>query len=551
MSASVATEFGLEDASRAHASVPSRLPWRVPSAFTLFALGSFGVYAVFAYLLAIQDHVFIGDAISRMANTEYVLYSRNPHLAAVGFFWPPLQNFAEIPFMLVLRPLHLALWSGGLTTAIGGTACIVLWKRIFGQLGLPPVLAGILLILWAFNPWILLYSSNGMVDIFLLTCELATMSFLLSWAETGSPAMLLSAGVVCGLAFGFRYESVPLAVAGALYIGVVWAAKYRGDFDRLEGEALAFVSPIVYAAAIWVFANWLLEGSPLHFLSVYTSGYPTVLINGKVQPVAASPSSAVHMAYHSLVGSAEYILLRSEYYFPAVAVMGVAAIIVGVMRRRVMTLVILVMPLAVLAFQMSGLYGGTVIGLFRYFSSSLLVGFFLSAFLLVQLRGWRARRTVTTAGIVLVLVAAALSVPSTGYWMTQTFSQNDESRFVQALEGKQDSFAAADRWGADREMARYIDSLHLHPGSILTDTTTSYAVFAYSERPTVFVIPSDYDFQGLFAELPTLHTYVLVTTRSSPVSLLFTQTYPDLLKGRATWARLEKKIGPWALYRVK
>ena len=38
-----------------------------------------------------------GDAWSRITNAYYVLYSRDPHLAAIGFIWNPLPSLMAIP----------------------------------------------------------------------------------------------------------------------------------------------------------------------------------------------------------------------------------------------------------------------------------------------------------------------------------------------------------------------------------------------------------------------------------------------------------------------
>ena len=51
-------------------------------------------------LLDFKYHAFPPDAFSRMANGFYILYSRDPHLAAVGFVWEPLQSIADMVFLL-------------------------------------------------------------------------------------------------------------------------------------------------------------------------------------------------------------------------------------------------------------------------------------------------------------------------------------------------------------------------------------------------------------------------------------------------------------------
>ena len=54
---------------------------------------------VLAYFLFFVWHIGNSDALSRTANAYYVLYSRDPHLAAIGFVWPPLSSI----FLIHLR----------------------------------------------------------------------------------------------------------------------------------------------------------------------------------------------------------------------------------------------------------------------------------------------------------------------------------------------------------------------------------------------------------------------------------------------------------------
>jgi len=55
-----------------------------------------------AWLIS-QDIIF-PDSMSRVANGYYVVFSRDPHLAAIGFVWNPLPSLAAIP-LLLLSPL--------------------------------------------------------------------------------------------------------------------------------------------------------------------------------------------------------------------------------------------------------------------------------------------------------------------------------------------------------------------------------------------------------------------------------------------------------------
>src|SRR5512138_1944283 len=57
------------------------------------------------------------DAVSRVANGYYVLFSRDPHLAAVGIVWNPLPSLVLLP-LLPLGALVPALVRDGLVAAL-------------------------------------------------------------------------------------------------------------------------------------------------------------------------------------------------------------------------------------------------------------------------------------------------------------------------------------------------------------------------------------------------------------------------------------------------
>lgn len=72
---------------------------------------SAGIY--FSYVLGYMHT----DALSRVANAFYVLYSRDPHLGAIGFIWNPLPSLLEM-VILLLYPIFPALATYGLAAII-------------------------------------------------------------------------------------------------------------------------------------------------------------------------------------------------------------------------------------------------------------------------------------------------------------------------------------------------------------------------------------------------------------------------------------------------
>src|SRR5690349_4617983 len=65
---------------------------------TILFVISFGISMTLAMYMRSLDVFFI-DSLSRTANAFYVLFSRDPHLAAVGFVWNPLPSLIQLPLL--------------------------------------------------------------------------------------------------------------------------------------------------------------------------------------------------------------------------------------------------------------------------------------------------------------------------------------------------------------------------------------------------------------------------------------------------------------------
>ena len=90
--------------------------------------GIVGLLCLATYLTVavLLDFVFLvlpGDAVSRMANGFYVLYSRDPHLAAIGFVWNPGQSIADL-VPLLFNHLWPALASHDMAGSIVSALCM-------------------------------------------------------------------------------------------------------------------------------------------------------------------------------------------------------------------------------------------------------------------------------------------------------------------------------------------------------------------------------------------------------------------------------------------
>ncbi len=66
------------------------------------------LYAGVGYWLQVKNGYILGDALSRVQSAQSVIFSRDPHLAAIGFIFTPLTAIVQIP-MIALSPIWPAL----------------------------------------------------------------------------------------------------------------------------------------------------------------------------------------------------------------------------------------------------------------------------------------------------------------------------------------------------------------------------------------------------------------------------------------------------------
>ena len=70
----------------------------LPSAPTVLFVVALAYFTAIAAVLTFHYGSIMGDAESRVADAWYVFFTRDPHLAAIGFVWNPLPSILVMPF---------------------------------------------------------------------------------------------------------------------------------------------------------------------------------------------------------------------------------------------------------------------------------------------------------------------------------------------------------------------------------------------------------------------------------------------------------------------
>ncbi|MFZ0835775.1 MAG: hypothetical protein WAM92_22440 [Mycobacterium sp.] len=135
------------------------------------------VYLGVGYWLQVQHGFIMGDSLSRVFAAQSVLFSRDPHLAAIGFIFTPLTAMVELPAILVSplwAPMTERAFAGTIMSAIFMAGAVIQILAIGTDRGLPRWYALTIAILFAANPMIVFYGSNVMSE--------APFIFFIVWA---------------------------------------------------------------------------------------------------------------------------------------------------------------------------------------------------------------------------------------------------------------------------------------------------------------------------------------------------------------------------------
>ncbi|MFN8032189.1 MAG: ABC transporter [Mycobacterium sp.] len=534
---------------------------------------AFAVYVAVGYWLQVRNGFILGDALSRVSAAQSVLFSRSPHLAAIGFIFTPLTAMVQIP-VIAASPLFPALaanaFAGSIMSAAFMAGAVVQILSMGIDRGLPRWYAMTIAVLFAVNPMIIFYGSNGMSE--------APFIFFISWAvrrlimwmvDDDVHHLVAAGGIAMGLAYLTRYDAVACVAAAGFVVGITTYLRARRAprFRRALLDLMLVSAPGFVAFIGWAAASWLITGEAF---AQFTSQYGNAAILKQSGAVQAGPVSGL------LFAAACTALLA-----PTLIPLGVW---VGVIRWGRPNWTMLIPPVAVygaaLAFQALTFAAGSTFPFLRFYIIAIPFAACLAmlavpdgAFVKPKRRGRNApapsalSSTRTASGYAAAAVALAVGLPVTAWGMSLPRYAPQEYALGAVLNPAPDSVSPrkavehriARTFSTERAIAAYLDNLELPHSSVITDTVYGFAIVAASRNPRTFVVPSDPDFVRLLNN-PSGNgiKYLLAVPPSGRgVSDALNQRYPTLYDTGADVATLELEIPNdgdgqpnWRLYRV-
>ncbi|MFN8522892.1 MAG: hypothetical protein U0821_07260 [Chloroflexota bacterium] len=507
-------------------------------------------YSALSIGLAVGIGYHDPDSLSRTAHADFSVFGRDPHLAAIGFVWTPLATLAQIPLLLLLRPLGYPQLAGEITSVAATVATLWVFDAYARHRGVFAWLRRPLILLYAVHPLIVLQAIDGLAEApFILTISLMAICTAL-WVKNRRPVLLGGTGLLCAAAFLIRYESLPAALAIGAIVAAVHVRRAWRTLWPMVADMLVFGAPLAYTIALWIFLSWQILGEPLYFAAgPYSNRTMTEYIRSTVYE-SHPLYGLLHPLYLNVMGSLEYALDRTAMlslaFFVAIPlVAGLAAA-----SRSAASLAMLGLWLAFPLFAAAQLFQGQSEGWLRYYLYGVPGSVFLAieAFAVAK----RDRLLDSLLGLLLLLSMAISAVVALGA-VTDPKIGRMEYAILAHVAGKPYDEGAFTTFPAERELARWVDDLP-EGSTVLVDAVTGFPISLFTRHPERLIVTPNRDFEAILATPLGRADHLLIRTPGSVVSMAdrarLLIVHPELIEGSTPWALLERQVGNWQVFKV-
>lgn len=480
----------------------------------VFVVGTI-VYFVIGYWLVSRMHVVGFETLDRLNRALMIWYNEPPKLASVGFDYPPLSVLLLAPFTVV-RVFASSLVVVPLVSAIFGGFTLMLFNTMLRRSQVVFPVRAITLVLVGFNPLVVMYAANGSRNFLWLAFVVAALGALFAWYVTADIRFVMIAGLSYAVASLTGYGSLTFFVLSLIMIAAI-LSRLGADGTEVEGTAVGFAAPTMYAIALWTIFNLILLFEPFNWLTD-----------------SSDTAASAPIGDWSLLDLAKATIELVFYGAPIAIVVLPALIFAGIARRNGFALWLgLMLAVSILTPALAVLLGLT--------DSPMVMSNALTIFLVAVIGAlWLARSagegSMLVAGI--LIVGLLLSIPWTFNAMETFKHQGLERAFHDAVSTRESQEGATTVDGStvgydnEEEMAEYIlDNIDVED-SILTDNASTGPVMLFTGHPEYFfdrVDQSDGPWRRA-ARNPAAHVDYMLLTRNIDNDIL-SRLYADAANG--------------------
>jgi Dolichyl-phosphate-mannose-protein mannosyltransferase len=473
-----------------------RRHWEIWALAVLSAL----LYLIAAVWMRYTMHYTIGDSLARTADAEYVLFSRDPHLGALGSVWLPLPAFIQIPFVLLLKPFGQVELAGPVSTALCTVATTLIIVRLCRVLDLGRAATFAIALAWAANPVTAFYAANGMSEASSFVFIALAMLGYLGWIRLSRTSYLVILGIGLAGAVLCRYEAVGLVPVMALL-----AAWERKGLRLSLCTMLIVALPAFCAFMLWILSSLILRGDAFFSFKALSA------IGGRPTYSPWLPSQ------HEVLGTLVFAARWTIIFGPLLAVL---VLMLARWGRNRGTLGILA---AAGVFPMTHvllLLEGKSWGLPRYFATAALFAAIAAAWLASAGPRTRWLRAGWQGAVVAVLLVGAVTGPIALTSPVATTVEAEARIFGSFNTSQPQAKASGQNFTAWRIVAADLDPLLAHGKRVLVDTNQGFPLVLFSRYPSGFVIPSDRDFESILADPTGRVDYALIFAQAGALDVV-------------------------------
>jgi hypothetical protein len=501
-------------------------------------------YATVAGFLDFRYEIFPPDAVFRMANGFYVLYSRHFHLAAIGFVWNPLTSVIDmVPLLLkdIWHPLVSRDVAASLASVVAMTGAVHQLRSMIKEWGIQRTPRLVLIALFALNPMVIYYSANGMSEALYLFTTIGTARYLRRWFAEDDLRSLVNAGGMVALCYLAREEGVAIAVVSGLLVLAVSAHRSTEQHRVMSAltDVAVYLLPVAVSFVAWAFASLVITSSAF---DQFTSQYGN---SAQIQDYG----SYYHLQPGHYGARIAHEVTALQSLAPLLPLIVLVAAVVAIRRRDGQ----LLLPLAVfgggIGFTILSYLDNQIFPWFRFYILALPLEVLLVAAILApasagaaQVRNpnIRARRVATSLiGACLAVLLIAPSLLTTARAMDDSKIGIEESaQLVTVFHPSLYRTPPSD--DALLPIMPYLEKLNLPDGDVLTDDAYDCmaTTILRSSNPKIFVITNDSDFHRILSDPLTWHAHYLVVPPPGGIFNAINRQYPTLYRDGDAFAKL-------------
>ncbi len=485
---------------------------------------------VLGIYLGYFKEIVLNDALSRTANSFYVLFVKPRRFASIGLVWNPLPSILQLPLVALSRfwrPIVSNEIAGSIITALFAALSGSYIYKVFIRLNISKLHSIILIVLYITNPFIYFYGSNGMSEIIFFFTIIYIVLCLTLWIKEGTANYIIKMAFALAMAFFCRYESIPFALAlGISVILIIFFTKREKKFIYnnslkekyfyAESSMVILYTPLVYSIMLWILFSWVISGNPLYFLN---SSYSN------------TAQSQYAVSVTSFAYALKYVFEKCIPFIP----LFIGIIIIRIKNKRLLKIDFLILALMVstmIFFHFVMLIKGNSYGWLRFFSYSLPICFAWVPYELSQINIKHRKFEFTT-----LVVSLLLSSILTGTTLSNPNLSIEEHNLIISNES--------------HRIANYIND-ELSDEIILTDSFLTSGIIVDIKNINNIVTSSSLNFKEAVKN-PWKYEigYILVPDKSGIGKLdAINSAYPNLYQNGEEWCTLIEEFDGYKLFKV-